>query len=128
MVLVCGHLVIGARWRCLDVDSGEYFRRVEEPMGWGGFVTQDLALCRLAARMIVLFYDWWSIFVRLVEPDRHLEAITSRPLLLHAIAKRVRHARRTRQREAPSRPEKCGAVDGPATLAANPRESLPSFP
>src|SRR5271157_3778629 len=24
--------------------------------------------------------------------------------------------------------KKCGAVDGPATLAANPRESLPSFP
>jgi len=43
--------------------------------------------------MIALFYDWWSIFVRLVEPDRHMEAITSRPLLLHAIATRVRHAR-----------------------------------
>jgi len=57
-------------------------------MGWGGFVTQDLARCRLAARMIALFYDWWSIFVRLVEPDRHMEAITSRPLLLHAIATR----------------------------------------
>jgi len=64
-------------------------------MGWGGFVTQDLARCRLAARMIALFYDWWSIFVRLVEPDRHMEAITSRPLLLHAIATRVRHARQT---------------------------------
>src|ERR1019366_5229055 len=24
--------------------------------------------------------------------------------------------------------KKCGAVDGPATLAANPRKSLPSFP
>ena len=41
------------------------------------------------------FYDWWNIFVRLVEPDRHMEAITSRPLLLHAIATRVRHARQT---------------------------------
>jgi hypothetical protein len=37
----------------------------------------------------------WNIFVRLVEPDRHMEAITSRPLLLHAIATRVRHARQT---------------------------------
>src|SRR5208337_1409258 len=42
-----------------------------------------------------LFYDWWNIFVRLVEPDRHMEAITSRPLLLHAIATRGRHARQT---------------------------------
>jgi CMP-2-keto-3-deoxyoctulosonic acid synthetase len=45
--------------------------------------------------MVALFYDWWNIFVRLVEPDRHMEAITSRPLLLHAIATRVRHARQT---------------------------------
>ena len=63
--------------------------------GWGGFVTQDLARCQLAARLVALFYDWWNIFVRLVEPDRHMEAITSRPLLLHAIAPRGRHARQT---------------------------------
>jgi hypothetical protein len=63
--------------------------------GWGGFVTPDLARCRLAARLIALFCDWWSIFVRLVEPDRHMEAITSRPLLLDAIATRVRHAIQT---------------------------------
>jgi hypothetical protein len=49
----------------------------------------------LAARLVALFYDWWSIFVRLAEPNRHLEAITSRPLLLAAIAARVRHARQT---------------------------------
>lgn len=52
-----------------------------------------MARCRLAARMVALFYDWWNIFVRLIEPDRHVEAITSRPLLLHGIATRVRHAR-----------------------------------
>ncbi len=45
--------------------------------------------------MVALFYDWWNIFVRLAEPDWHREAITSRPLLLHAIAERVRHARQT---------------------------------
>src|SRR5262249_59395996 len=36
----------------------------------------------------------WNIFVRLAEPDRHMEAITS-TLLLHAIATRIRHARQT---------------------------------
>jgi len=65
-------------------------------MGLGRLRHAGPARCRLAARMIALFYDWWSIFVRLVEPDRHMEAITSRPLLLHAIATRVRHARQTR--------------------------------
>jgi len=129
-------------------DSENIFDELKNQWGWGGFVTQDLARCRLAARMIALFYDWWSIFVRLVEPDRHMEAITSRPLLLHAIATRVRHARQTTITVASSHAralpaakafravaiffaragKKCRAVDGPATLAANPRESLPSFP
>jgi hypothetical protein len=44
---------------------------------------------------VALIYDWWSIFVRLAEPNWHREAITSRPLLLHAIASRVKHARQT---------------------------------
>lgn len=64
-----------------------------EPSGLG--VTPDLARCRLAARLNALFYAWWSFFVRLVEPDRTTEAITSRPLLLHVIATQVRHARQT---------------------------------
>ena len=61
----------------------------------GGFTTHDLARRRLAVRLVALFYDWWNIFARLAEPNRHMEAITSRPLLLHAIATRVRHARKT---------------------------------
>ena len=39
--------------------------------------------------------DVVDLFVRLAEPDKHLEAITSRPLLLSAIATRSRHARQT---------------------------------
>ena len=76
-------------------DSENIFDELKNQWGWGGFVTQDLARCQLAARLVALFYDWWNIFVRLVEPDRHMEAITSRPLLLHAIATRGRHARQT---------------------------------
>lgn len=76
-------------------DGENIFDELKNQWGWGGFTTHDLARCRLAARLVALFYDWWSIFVRLAEPDRHLEAITSRPLLLHAIATRVRHARQT---------------------------------
>ena len=63
--------------------------------GWGGFTTHDLARCRLAARLLALFYDWWNIFVRLADPSLHREAITSRPLFLSAIATRTRHARQT---------------------------------
>ena len=38
---------------------------------------------------------WWSLFVRLADPDRHREAITSRPLLLQAIARKTQHAGQT---------------------------------
>jgi hypothetical protein len=49
----------------------------------------------LSARLVALFYNWWNIFARLAEPDKHLEAISSRPLLLHAVAARTKHARQT---------------------------------
>jgi len=76
-------------------DAENIFDELKNQWGWGGFTTHDLARCRLAAHLVALFYNWWNIFVRLAEPDRHQEAITSRPLLLHAIATRARHARRT---------------------------------
>ena len=76
-------------------DGENIFDELKNQWGWGGFATQDLARCRLAARLLALFYDWWNIFVRLAEPDLHREAITSRPLFLSAIATRTRHARQT---------------------------------
>jgi hypothetical protein len=64
--------------------------------GWGGFTTQDLARCRLMARMVALAYNWWTLFVRLAQPHKHFEAISSRPLLLHGVATHTQHAGHTR--------------------------------
>ena len=58
----------------------------------GGFTTQDLTRCRLLAGTVALVYNWWSLFVRLADPDHHREAITTRPLLLTAIARQTQHA------------------------------------
>ena len=44
---------------------------------------------------MALIYNWWSLFVRLADPDQHREVITSRPLLLQAIARKTQHAGRT---------------------------------
>jgi hypothetical protein len=76
-------------------DGENIFDEMKNQWGWGGFTTHDLARCRLAARMLALFYDWWNIFVRLADPNLHREAVTSRPLFLSAIATRTRHARQT---------------------------------
>lgn len=59
--------------------------------GWGGYTTSDLKRCRIMARIVALVYDWWTLYVRLAVPDRHAEAITSRPLLLHGVAKQTSH-------------------------------------
>ena len=48
------------------------------------------------ARITALTYNWWSLFVRLADPRQHTEAITSRPLLLHAPARLTRHSGQTR--------------------------------
>ena len=81
-------------------DCENVFDELKNQWGWSGFTTHDLARCRLAAQMVALFYNWWNLFVRLAEPKKHLEAITSRPLLLSAIGERVRHGRQTTLRVA----------------------------
>ena len=48
------------------------------------------------ARITALVYNWWNLFARLAEPDKHLEAITSRPLLLNAPARQITHGRQRR--------------------------------
>jgi hypothetical protein len=72
------------------------FDELKNQWGWGGFTTQDLARCRLMARMVALVYNWWTLFVRLAQPHKHFEAISSRPLLLHGVATHTQHAGQTR--------------------------------
>jgi hypothetical protein len=73
-------------------DAENVFDELKNQWGWGGFTTQDLTRCRLLAATVALIYNWWSLFARLADPEHHREAITSRPLLLSAIARRTRHA------------------------------------
>jgi hypothetical protein len=77
-------------------DAENNFDELKNQWGWGGFTTQDLARCRLMARMVALIYNWWTRFVRLAQPHKHFEAISSRPLLLHGVATHTQHAGHTR--------------------------------
>ncbi|WP_420266026.1 transposase [Candidatus Magnetominusculus dajiuhuensis] len=72
---------------CLD--------ELKNQWGWGGYTTHDIKRCRMISRIVALIYDWWSIFVRLANPTKHHEALTSRPLLLHAVAKQTKHSGQT---------------------------------
>lgn len=66
------------------------FDEIKNQWGWAGFVTRDLRRCRL----IALVYKWWNVFTRLARPEQHMEAITSMPLLLHAVGRMVSTGRR----------------------------------
>ena len=84
-------ITLGSHYRD-RADSENNFDELKNQWGWLGYTTHDLHRCRLMARIIALIYNWWTLFVRLIEPDSHLEAITSRPLLLHAVGKQIQHA------------------------------------
>jgi len=75
-------------------DCENVFDEIKNQWGWAGFVTHDLKRCRIIARLIALIYNWWNVFARLAQPDQHMEAITSRPLLLHAVGRMVTSGRR----------------------------------
>lgn len=76
-------------------DSENNFDELKNQWGWGGYTTKDLKRCRFISRMVALVYNWWSLFVRLANPNKHHEAITSRPLLMHAVAKQTTHGGQT---------------------------------
>jgi len=76
-------------------DCENCFDELKNQWGWGGFTTKDLKRCRLASRLVALVYNWWNLFVRLAQPKKHAEAITSRPLLLHGVARQTKHAGQT---------------------------------
>ncbi len=76
-------------------DVENCFDELKKQWGWGGFTTRDLARSQTMARFVALVYNWWSLFVGLIEPGKHAEAITSRPQLLHGVARVTQSGRQT---------------------------------
>jgi hypothetical protein len=77
-------------------DCENNFDETKNQWGWGGFVTRELQTSQIMARMVALIYNWWNLFVRLAIPDKHHEAITSRPLLLSSVGRLTESARQRR--------------------------------
>lgn len=74
-------------------DCENVFDEIKNQWGWGGFVTKQLQTSQIMARMVALIYNWWNLFARLGIPEKHHEAITSRPLLLSSIGRLTRSGR-----------------------------------
>jgi len=76
-------------------ESENVFDELKNQWGWAGFTTQDHQRCQIFARIVALIFNWWSLFTRLAIPNRHTEATTSRPLLLHGIGRQTKHGNQT---------------------------------
>jgi Transposase DDE domain group 1 len=76
-------------------DAENNFDELKNQWGWAGFTTRDRNRCQIMGRIIAVVYNWWTIFMRLGIPDKHAEAITSRPSALHAVARQTQHANQT---------------------------------
>jgi hypothetical protein len=72
-------------------EAENIFDELKNQWGWTGFTTQDLRRCQILARTIAVIYNWWTLFTRLTIPNRHTEAMTSRPLLLNGVARQTTH-------------------------------------
>jgi len=77
-------------------DCENVFDEIKNQWGWGGYTTHDLKRCQFISRMIALVYNWWNLFVRMINPGHHYEAITSRPLLLSSIGRLTESGRQKR--------------------------------
>ena len=73
-------------------DAENNFDELKNQWGWFRFTTHDHARSEMMTLFVALVYNWWSLFVRLSTPNRRAEAITSRPLLLHAIGRKTSHS------------------------------------
>ena len=73
-------------------EAENIFDELKNQWGWTGFTTQDQRRCQIPARTIAVVYNWWTLFTRLAIPNRHTEAMTSRPLLLNGVARQTTHS------------------------------------
>ncbi len=75
-------------------DAENNFDELKNQWGWTGYTTRELKRSRVMAGVIALIYNWWGLFTRLAAGGKG-EAITTRPLRLHGLARRTRHGRQT---------------------------------
>jgi len=71
-------------------DCENMFDEMKNQWGWGGFTTHKMKPTKIMAGIIAHVYNWWNIFCRLAEPEEHMEAITSRPMLQNLVGCLVR--------------------------------------
>ena len=69
------------------------------------FTTHGMERCQIRARLITQIYNFWSLYARLVDWEKHREVVPTRPELLGGVARQTRisvnlsHAKSSRMKE-----------------------------
>ena len=75
-------------------DAENVFDELKNQWGFSGFCSKKAVVSEIAARVLLLTYNLWTLFVRAVkDEDSHTEAVTSRDELLLIPAKLVQSGR-----------------------------------
>lgn len=88
-------------WQVMDLyrqraDAENVFDELKNHWGFGGFCCRSKVATEMAARLMLLAYDLWNLFLRLLEPERHVEAFQARRWFLLIAARLVKSGRERR--------------------------------
>lgn len=81
-------------WQIVDLyrkraDAENVFDELKNQWGFAGFCSGKKEVTALAARLQLLTYNLWNLFLRLMEPSRHIEAFQGRRWFLLIAARLV---------------------------------------
>ena len=74
-------------------DVENVFDELKNQWGFGGFSAKSRATSELAARLLLVVYNLWVLFVRFIEPKKHTEAKRGRRWFLLIAARLVQSGR-----------------------------------
>jgi len=85
-------------WQVVDLyrqraDTENVFDELNNHWGFNGFCCHDKHATEFAARMVLLTYNMWNLFLRLMVPQRHVEAFQGRRWFLLIAARMVKSGR-----------------------------------
>jgi len=85
-------------WQIIELyrqrgDCENVFDELKNQWGFSGFCSRYRNVTEVAARLLLLSYNLWNLFLRLLEPTRHVEAKHGRRWFLILSARLVRGSR-----------------------------------
>ena len=85
-------------WQIIELyrqraDCENVFDELKNQWGFSGFCSRSRNVTEVAARLLLVAYNLWNLFLRLLEPSRHVEARHGRRWFLFLSARLVRCSR-----------------------------------